>query len=133
MHTDDLRDLPLTTLQGQTTTLGGLELKAGTTVSLLNGAINRDPRRFEAPNEFRLGRPKAKEHLAFARGPHTCIGSPLARTESIVSVERLLNRMGNIRIDEDKHGPPGQRRFHHESHYILRGLQELHLTFDPIG
>jgi cytochrome P450 len=113
----------------KSTRLGGLDLKAGTVVSLLNGAINRDPRRFPSPDEFRLGRPKAKEHVAFGRGPHTCIGAPLARAEVIISMERLLDRLRDIGISEEMHGPSEQRRFHHEPHYILRGLKELHVTF----
>ena len=116
----------------KTTSLAGVELPAGTTVSMLNGAINRDPRRFKDPQEFRLGRPKAREHVAFGRGPHACIGAPLARLETIVSVQRLLERLGDIRISDEKHGPAGERRFHHEKHYILRGLQELHLAFEPL-
>jgi cytochrome P450 len=114
----------------KSTTLGGLFLKAGTVVSLFNGAINRDPARFPSPDEFRLGRPKAKEHVAFGRGPHTCIGAPLARAEVIISFERLLERLRDISISEDEHGPAGQRQFHHEPHYILRGLKALHLTFN---
>ena len=114
------------------TVLGGVPLPAGTTVSLLNGAINRDPRRFEDPNSFRLGRPKLREHVAFARGAHTCIGAPLARSEANIAINLLLDRLGNIRISDEKHGPPGQRTFRQEPHYILRGLQDLHMTFDPL-
>jgi cytochrome P450 len=114
------------------TVLAGVPLRAGTTVSLLNGAINRDPRRFDNPQSFRLGRPKLREHVAFARGAHTCIGAPLARSEANIALNQILDRLGNIRISEEKHGPPGRRVFHHEPHYILRGVRELHLTFDPL-
>ncbi len=55
--------------------------RAGTPVMLLNGAANRDPRRFECPAEFRVDRPNAKEHIAFGRGAHSCPGGPLARAE----------------------------------------------------
>jgi cytochrome P450 len=116
----------------KTTSLGSVRLQAGTTVSLLNGAMNRDPRRFDAPSEFRLGRPKPKEHLAFGRGPHTCIGAPLARIETVVSINRLLDRLSNIRINEEKHGPPRPGRFHHEQTYILRGHVALHVIFDAL-
>ena len=63
----------------KTTTLGGVEIKAGTTILLSHMAANRDPKRFENPGEFILDRPKNREHLAFGRGAHTCIGAPLAR------------------------------------------------------
>ncbi|MCV7317056.1 cytochrome P450 [Mycolicibacillus parakoreensis] len=119
-------------LVAKTTTLGGVELKAGTIVVLLPGAVNRDPLKFEDPHEFRIDRPNVREHLAFARGTHTCPGSPLARAENRISLERILDRMDDIRIDEGKHGPAGDRRFTFEPTFILRGLTELHLEFTPV-
>ncbi|MBV1686572.1 cytochrome P450 [Novosphingobium sp. G106] len=117
----------------KTTTVGGVEIKAGTTILLSHMAANRDGKRFENPHHFDMNRPKIKEHLAFGRGAHTCIGAPLARKEVAVSIERLLARMGNIRLDEAFHGPEGDRHFHYEPTYILRALRSLHLKFDPIG
>ncbi len=114
-------------------TLGGVEIKAGTTILLSHMAANRDPRRFENPGEFNMDRPRAKEHLAFGRGAHTCIGAPLARKEVSVSIERLLARMGNIRLSEAHHGPEGAQHFDYEPTYILRALKSLHLEFDPIS
>lgn len=116
----------------KTTTIGGMEIKAGTPIMLSHMAANRDPARFEAPGEFRMGRPKAKEHLAFGRGPHTCIGAPLARREIAVSIERLLSRLGNIRLSERHHGPEGKRRFEYAHNTSLRILNNLHLEFDRI-
>lgn len=116
----------------KTTTLGGVEIKAGTTILLSHMAANRDPRRFEKPGDFNMDRPKAKEHLAFGRGAHTCIGAPLARKEVTISIERLLARMDNIRLSEAYHGPEGARRFEYEPTYILRALRSLHLEFDRI-
>jgi len=113
------------------TTLGGLEVEAGTIVMVLPGAANRDPRRFDDPHEFRLDRPNVREHMAFARGVHSCPGGPLARVEGRVSFERILSRMTDIAIDETEHGPAGDRRYAYEPTYILRGLHELHLTFTP--
>ena len=116
----------------KTITLGGVEIKAGTTILLSHMAANRDPRRFENPGEFDMNRKKAKEHLAFGRGAHTCIGAPLARREVAISIERLLARMGNIRLSEEHHGPEDNRRFFYEPTYILRAMRSLHLEFDPI-
>lgn len=116
----------------KTTTVGGVEIKAGTTILLSHMAANRDGKRFDNPHEFNMDRPRAKEHLAFGRGAHTCIGAPLARKEVTISIERLLARMGNIRLDEAFHGPEGNRRFDYEPTYILRALKSLHLKFDPI-
>ncbi len=114
------------------TTLAGVEVPAGTPVALLNGAANRDPRQFECPDEFRLGRPNVKEHIAFGRGVHVCPGSPLARTEVKVSLNRILDRMRNIRLSEEHHGAAGARRFEYEPTYILRGLRRLHLEFKRV-
>jgi len=114
------------------TTIGGVPIPAGTTLMVLNGAANRDPRRFESPSEFRVDRPNAREHLAFGSGVHTCPGAPLARAEARVSLERLLDHMADIRISESAHGPAGARRYEYAPTYILRGLQRLHLEFKPV-
>jgi cytochrome P450 len=113
------------------TRVGDTDLPAGTTVMLVNAAANRDPRRFDDPATFDIGRENARHHLAFGRGIHTCPGAPLARTEARVSIERLLDRTAEIRISEDKHGPAGARRFHYVPTFILRGLTRLYLEFTP--
>jgi cytochrome P450 len=112
-------------------TVGGVDIAAGTTVMVLNGAAGRDPRRFDEPNEFRMDRSNAKEHLAFGRGPHACPGGPLARAETRISIAKLLERMEDIRISESAHGPEGARRYEYVPTYILRGLTRLHLEFTP--
>jgi len=113
----------------RTTQVAGVEIPAGTTVVMFLGAANRDPRRFECPAEFRIDRPNAKEHVAFGRGAHACPGGPLARAEAKVSLERILDRMRDIRLSEAEHGPPNARRFEYTPTYILRGLSALHLEF----
>jgi cytochrome P450 len=120
-------------LARRTTSVGEVEVKAGTPVMLLNGAANRDPRRFECPNDFRADRPNVQAHLAFGRGIHSCPGGPLARAEGRVSLERILDRMRDIRLSEEHHGPPGARHFAYEPTWVLRGLSELHLEFEPAG
>jgi cytochrome P450 len=115
------------------TKIGDLEIPAGTTVMLLPAAANRDPRRFEDPDEFRLGRPNWRQHLAFGSGVHACAGAPLARAEARVSAERLLDRMGDIRVSEAHHGPPGARRYEYPATYMIHGLERLHLEFEPKG
>jgi cytochrome P450 len=117
-------------LARRTTTVGGVDIKAGTPVMLLNGAANRDPRRFECPAEFRIDRPN-QAHIAFGRGVHSCPGGPLARVEARVSLERILDRMRDIRLSEEHHGPAGARRFRYEPTWVLRGLSELHIEFTP--
>jgi cytochrome P450 len=119
-------------LAKRSTTIGDVEVPAGTPVMLLNGAANRDPRRFECPEEFRIDRANAVAHIAFGRGVHSCPGGPLARAETRVSLDRILDRVRDIRLSEEHHGPPGARRFHYEPTWILRGLTKLHLEFTPI-
>ncbi len=113
-------------------TVGGVDIAPGTPVMLLNGAANRDPRRFEHPDEFRVDRENSKEHLAFGRGPHSCPGGPLARAEGRISIERILDRTRNIRLSEEHHGPVGQRHFSYEPTWVLRGLHDLHIEFDAV-
>jgi cytochrome P450 len=116
----------------RSTSISGVAIPAGTPVMMLNGAANRDPRRFECPHEFRIDRPNAQAHLAFGRGVHSCPGGPLARAEARVSLDRILDRMRDIRLSEKHHGPPGAHRFNYEPTWILRGLTKLHLEFEPM-
>ena len=118
-------------LTKRSVTVAGVDIKAGTPLMVLNGAANRDPRRFECPDEFRVERENVRGHLAFGRGAHSCPGGPLARAEGAISIERILQRMHNIRLAEEHHGPAGDHRFSYEPTWILRGLTELHLEFDP--
>jgi cytochrome P450 len=119
-------------LAKRSTTVAGVDIKAGTPVMLLNGAANRDERRFECPHEFRIDRENFQSHVAFGRGIHSCPGGPLARAEGRVSLERILARMRNIRLSEEHHGPAGDRHFSYEPTWILRGLTRLNLEFDPV-
>ncbi|OBB43995.1 cytochrome P450 [Mycobacterium sp. 852002-51961_SCH5331710] len=116
-----------------TTKIGEVEVPAGTTVMLLPGACNRDERKFADPNTFRADRPNVREQIAFIRGVHSCPGAPLARAEGRISVNRILDRMSDITISAEHHGPPDDRRFSYEPTFIMRGLSELHITFTPIG
>ena len=120
-------------LARRATTVGDVRIEAGTPVMLLNGAVNRDPRRFECPAEFRADRPNAREHIAFGRGAHSCPGAPLARAEGRISIERILHRTRDIRLSEEHHGPAGDRRFSFEPTWVLRGLTRLHLEFTPVA
>ncbi|KUI29035.1 cytochrome P450 [Mycobacterium sp. GA-2829] len=113
----------------KSTKVGDVDAPAGTTVMVSPGAVNRDPRRFDNPHEFDINRRNVREHLAFSRGIHSCPGAPLARVEGRVSIERLLDRLGEISIDEQHHGPREDRHYTYEPTFILRGLTDLHITF----
>ncbi|WP_040701857.1 cytochrome P450 [Nocardia vinacea] len=118
-------------LARRNTEVGGVDVPAGSTLMVCPGAANRDPSRFENPHEFRLDRANFREHMAFGRGVHSCPGGPLARVEGRVSLERILDRMLDITIDADEHGPADDRRYRYEPTYILRGLTDLHIRFTP--
>jgi cytochrome P450 len=118
-------------LARRTTTIGDVEVAAGTPVMLLNGAANRDPARFECPADFRVDRANTLDHIAFGRGHHSCPGAPLARAEGRISIERILDRMHDIRLSAEHHGPEDHRRFAYEPTWVLRGLTKLHLEFTP--
>jgi cytochrome P450 len=116
-----------------TTSIGDTKIPAGSTVMLLPGASNRDARKFDEPSEFRIDRPNVREHVAFGRGNHSCPGAPLARAEGRISLNRILDRMADITIQEAEHGPPDARRYSYEPTWQMRGLTELHLGFTPIA
>ncbi|MGD0883146.1 MAG: cytochrome P450 [Acidimicrobiales bacterium] len=115
------------------TTIAGTTIPAGSTVMVMPAAANRDPREFESPDELRLDRANARQHIAFGHGIHTCAGAPLARAEAVVSLQRLFDRTEDIRISEAHHGPPDDRHWPYSPTWMLRGLDELHLDFTPIG
>ncbi|MGI9184255.1 MAG: cytochrome P450 [Solirubrobacteraceae bacterium] len=78
-------------------TLGGARVGRGQLVRLSLAAANRDPALFTAPDEFELDRPP-RRHLAFAQGPHVCIGVHLARLETRVGLATLLARLPRLRL-----------------------------------
>ena len=89
--------------------LGGVELGAGTSVTLCIGAANRDPAQFPDPERFDVGR-TPNRHLAFATGAHQCAGMALARLEGAIAISRFLARFPNYAL----HGTPvrgGRVRF----------------------
>jgi cytochrome P450 len=116
-----------------TTSVGGVDIPAGTILMMLPGASNRDPRKFENPHEFQHDRRNVREHVAFGRGAHSCPGAPLARSEARISFNRFLDRMADIRIDEAAHGPVDDRTYTYDPTFIMRGLSELYVNFTPVS
>jgi cytochrome P450 len=87
-------------------TLGGAAIRRGELVSVSVAAANRDPATFADPDRFDVGRGNARQHLAFARGPHVCIGMHLARLEAHTAVGRLLGRLEGLRLDPARPSAP---------------------------
>jgi cytochrome P450 len=111
--------------------VGDLEVKPGERIAILLSATSHDERRWPDPKDFIIGRPKINEHLAFARGKHTCVGAPLARLEVRLMLESLFNQTSDISLSEKHHGPAGDRKLDYEPSFIIRGLNELHVELTP--
>ncbi|SDC18174.1 cytochrome P450 [Ruegeria marina] len=101
--------------------LEGLRLARGTNLHLCIGAANRDPAVFDDPTRFDIAR-KPNRHLAFAGGPHVCVGLTLARLEGRIAIGRLLDRFPRYRV-LDGRTPGGRIRF--------RGYATLPAEMDP--
>ena len=97
--------------------LDGLEIPRGTNLHLCIGAANRDPAAFENAAAFDIAR-KPNRHLAFAGGPHVCVGLTLARMEGQVALSQFLRRFKSYAITDRVQG--GRTRF--------RGFQSLTAT-----
>ena len=87
------------------TRIGDVEVPARAHVSLAIGSANRDETVFDNPDRFDLRR-EGVAHLAFADGPHRCLGEHLARLETTVAMEAILDRLPGLRLkpgDTDPH------------------------------
>ncbi|BBY78294.1 cytochrome P450 [Mycolicibacterium parafortuitum] len=105
-------ETPLTTVQRfatEDTEIDGVEIPAGSVIDVCIGSANRDGTRWERSEEFDIFR-KRLPHISFAAGEHTCMGLHLARMETRVAVETLLNRLTDIELladgDPHIHGQP---------------------------
>ena len=97
--------------------LRGRRIAPGQRVLCLLGAANRDPQTFPDADRLDVGR-SAAGHLAFGRGIHYCLGSPLAQLEGRVAFEALLPRLGSLRLMQEPR---------YRDQVTLRGLESLWL------
>jgi cytochrome P450 len=84
------------------TTLAGVPIRERELVRVSIAGANRDPRVFADPDRFDVRRRSARRHIAFAHGPHVCVGIHLARLEARVALRRLLERLPRLRLDADR-------------------------------
>ncbi|PLK26722.1 cytochrome P450 [Novosphingobium sp. TH158] len=115
------------------THIGGTAIPAGSLVGATLSAASNDPARFADPRNFDIDREHLRDHFAFSRGAHACLGAPLARIEARVAIERILSRTSSIRISEEHHGPAGARRYRYEPTYSFRSMSDLHIEFEPVS
>lgn len=120
-------ETPLTTVQRSATKeteLAGITLPQGSVIDVCIGSANHDEKRWERSEEFDIFR-KRIPHISFAAGEHTCMGLHLARMETRVALECLLDRLTNFSLvpDDNPHiwGQP------------FRSPTALPVTFDPVG
>jgi cytochrome P450 len=100
----------------QDVSLDGRAVAAGTRITLLLGAANRDPAVFPDPVAFEVTRPNVRDHLAFSSGVHYCLGAGLARLEAVVGLRTLSERFPRLRMA----GAPRRRDLQ-----TLRGFEHL--------
>jgi len=104
--------------------LAGVPIKQGTILNVVLASANRDPSKYANPDAFDIFRERKTRHLAFATGPHVCIGQHLARVEMTRALNAILDNLVNLRLDPDM--PPPAIVGH-----ILRVPEHLHVCFDP--
>ena len=102
------------------TEIGGTEIPRGSRIWVMFGAANRDVAVFDDGEAFDPARENLKEHVAFGKGHHFCIGAPLTRLEGKVAFEELVKRIDPPAFSEGN-------TFEYEPSYILRGLAALDL------
>jgi cytochrome P450 len=100
----------------------GVHLPKGAVLHLCIGAANRDPERWERPDEYDPLRP-LKPAFGFGGGPHVCLGMHVARAEMSVGIGALLDRLPNLRLDAEAE-PPSPVGFYE------RGVMEIPVVFD---
>ena len=103
----------------------GVHLPKGAVLHLCLGAANRDPARWDRPDDFDIGRPP-KPSFAFGGGPHVCLGMHVARAEMTVGIGALLDRLPNLRLDPDAEPPRFVGMYE-------RGATEIPVLFDQGG
>jgi cytochrome P450 family 144 len=106
------------------TTLGGVDVRAGSTALLFFAAGNRDPAQFESPDRVDLNRGSPKHHLAFGHGIHFCVGAALARIEARAVLTTLLQQTRDFSLDPEHHPQ-------WVDSLLVRRHAQLHVTATP--
>ncbi|MEU6556606.1 cytochrome P450 [Streptomyces sp. NPDC046915] len=109
----------------------GTRIPKGALVQIALSSANRDPRKFDAPDEFDVRRPGNAQdaHLGFGHGSHYCLGAPLARLETQLALTGLFDRFPRMAPA----GPAGQARWLEVPFPAFRGLAELPVVLEPAG
>jgi cytochrome P450 len=106
------------------TELAGVAIPKGSRLVVVYAGANRDPNVWgDDPDRFDPDRPNLKEHLAFGKGIHFCLGAPLSRLEMQVAFERIGRRIERIELSDDN-------EFRYFPSFMLRGLTGLTVTME---
>src|ERR1700683_4108193 len=105
--------------------LAGVAIEQGAEIALLIGAANRDERKYTDPDRYDMFR-EQRQHVGFGFGVHVCLGMHLARMESRVAVNTLLDRLGPFTLDPDAEPP-------HIEGLAFRSPLSLPVVFTPGG
>jgi cytochrome P450 PksS len=103
--------------------MGGKTIRKGQVVFLGIAAANRDPTVFADPDHFDVGR-RDNRHIAFAAGPHVCLGAGLARRELEIGLLALFRRLKGLRLDET--APPVRKCVN----LVFRGFSALQVSWE---
>ena len=106
------------------TTLGGVQLPAGARLVVVYSSANRDEALYPEPDEFRPDRANLKDHLAFGKGVHFCLGAALSRLEGRVVLQELVRRVGTVGLTDDN-------ELAYFPSFMLRGLTSLRVELTP--
>jgi cytochrome P450 len=86
--------------------LGAATIRPGDLVTVSLAGANRDPVTFAEPDRFDVHRANARQHLAFAVGPHFCVGAQLARLEAAAAIAALLDQLPGLHLDPSRPSAP---------------------------
>ena len=95
-------------------------IRAGDQVTVSITGANRDPAVFGHPDVFDIRRPDAGRQLAFAHGPHFCLGVHLARLEAQIAVETIVDQLPGLHLDPTSAGAPAGLVFRKPSRLAVR-------------
>ncbi len=104
--------------------LGGVALAKGTRIVIVFMSANRDEVLYEDPDAFVPDRDNLKQHLAFGKGIHFCLGAGLSRLEGQVALQELSRRIESFTLSDNND-------FAYFPSFMLRGLTSLNIEFTP--
>ena len=104
------------------TSIAGIRVPAGTTIFLNFASANRQRDIWDDPDDFKVHRPNANQHISFGKGVHFCLGAKLAKSEAQTVTEILAQRLPSLRLVEDQ-------RLDYFPNITFRGPTQLHVTW----